>query len=347
VSGAKLFARVGAALTAVKSNPALLRQPGMIVGLDLAAEGRLLPGFPLEVEDRRWAFEGSPVCDGDNLYVAMRRTDEGSPQSACYVACFDAMTGARRWRRMLCESSTVSQANTDEISHILLTLSEGSLYCNTNLGVVAALAPDDGSLRWVVEYPRCSFPATDLESDHLHFFRDLNPCVVHQGVVLAAPTDSDHILAIDAMTGQTLWQTPHPRADDVMHLLGVGHGNLIASGDYLYWFDVATGRQVGQFPQQRSESPGAARADPPGFGRGVLAGDYVYWPTRESIYVFEQRTRRVDRGWEPIGVREIELTHRGATGGNLVIAGGVLLIAAGDRLVAFGEAGGNVVAGDD
>jgi hypothetical protein len=132
-----------------------------------------------------------------------------------------------------------------------------------------------------------------------------------------------------------------------MHLLGVGHGNLIASGDYLYWFDVATGRQVGQFPQQRSESPGAARADPPGFGRGVLAGDYVYWPTRENIYVFEQRTRRVDRGWEPIGVREIELTHRGATGGNLVIAGGVLLIAAGDRLVAFGEAGGNVGEGDD
>jgi hypothetical protein len=70
-----------------------------------------------------------------------------------------------------------------------------------------------------------------------------------------------------------------------------------------------------------------------------LAGPYVYWPTRDTIFVLEQATVRTPRGWEPVVARAIPLAQRGASGGNLLIADGILLVAAADRLMAFNETG--------
>jgi hypothetical protein len=111
----------------------------------------------------------------------------------------------------------------------------------------------------------------------------------------------------------------------VLHLLGVAAGNLIASGRRLYWLDARTGRQQAVFPGQDERSLR-------GFGRGVLAGDVVYWPTREQILVMDQAGLRPRR--QPIDLRAL-----GLTGGNLVVADGVLLVAGEDRLAAFDETG--------
>ena len=64
----------------------------------------------------------------------------------------------------------------------------------------------------------------------------------------------------------------------------------------------------------------------------MLAGDKVYWPTRESIYVFDSATMRQAR-------QPINLTEMGTTGGNLLIQDGVLVMATADRLMAFNEHG--------
>jgi hypothetical protein len=112
---------------------------------------------------------------------------------------------------------------------------------------------------------------------------------------------------------------------------------VLASGDWLYWIDATTGRLLCQFPQPGPTGAGQASPSPRGFGRGVLAGGHVYFPTRECIYVFDQRPIQSDFGWQPRLVREIPLVPRGVTGGNLVIADGILLIATGERLVAFGQ----------
>jgi hypothetical protein len=94
-----------------------------------------------------------------------------------------------------------------------------------------------------------------------------------------------------------------------------------------------------QFPAGALGEAGQAAPSPRGLGRGTLAGDHVWFPTRESIFVFQQQPTRTDFGWQPKLVREIPLVPRGVTGGNLTIADGVLLIATGDRLVAFDEIG--------
>ena len=63
----------------------------------------------------------------------MRKSDV-RPQA--HVACFDAETGRRRWRTMICAAETPGGGQTDEITHNLLTLEQGTLYYNTNLGAV-------------------------------------------------------------------------------------------------------------------------------------------------------------------------------------------------------------------
>ncbi len=157
----------------------------------------------------------------------------------------------------------------------------GTLYYNTNLGAVAAVAADDGRLLWVSLYPRDR--RGDLAKLAPHWRRELNPCVFDRGTLLVAPADSPRIFAFDAATGQALWQTG-TEVEDAVDLLGVAGEWLIAGGRKLYWIslrDEDRGRVKHVWPD------GAER---PGYGRGVLAGDSVLWPTRDNLYIFDQQT---------------------------------------------------------
>jgi hypothetical protein len=118
-----------------------------------------------------------------------------------------------------------------------------------------------------------------------------------------------------------LWQTAPAQAEDAVHLLGVGADHLLASGDRLYWIDRHTGRVQARFPER-------IEADLRGYGRGVLVGDDVLWPTRDRIFVLAQDGPRSVR-------QPIELAPIGMTGGNLVPAGDILLVAGADRLAAY------------
>jgi outer membrane protein assembly factor BamB len=334
VHGDLLFARMGSPVTSSVEEEGVPRAKGTIVGLDLAAQGRMLPGFPLEPEDATWAFEGSPVSDGANLYVGMR---QGGALPQAYVACFDVRTGRLRWRRLVCGGSSAGQGKFDEVTHNLLTLDHDTLYYNTNLGAVAALRTGDGAIRWLTVYPRVAFHLGDPSRQGWNFFRDLNPCVLHRGLLATAPADCDRLFALDAATGRLLWETLPQTATDAVHLLGVAGDSLVASGDYLYWFDIHTGKTTGRFPEQGNTAAGTVGASPAGFGRGLITGSHVLWPTREQIYVFEQRT---SGDGTPVQARQpIRLIERGAGGGNLLAAGGILLVTTAEKVFAFNEFG--------
>ncbi|MCI0358172.1 MAG: PQQ-binding-like beta-propeller repeat protein [Planctomycetaceae bacterium] len=354
VADQRAFVRMGSPITSpgqIRRSRWLAKDQGFLLGLDLRTQGKPLEGFPIRPEAANWSFEGTPISDGSLLYVAMRRTD--GARSQLYVAALELQTtaaavddddddarptGRMKWRTRICSAATLLDSdNGDGLSHLLLSLRDGELYFNTNAGVVAAIRASDGQIRWVVKYPRTAPGSGDPDQSSGQFFRDLNPCLVWKDLVVVAPSDSDRIFALKAATGQLAWALPPGAAADAVHLLGVGQDTLLASGDWLYWIDAQTGRLLAQFPQAGPTGAAQAAPSPRGFGRGILAGDLVYFPTRESILVFDQRPTRTDFGWQPQLVREIPLVPRGATGGNLVIANGVLLIATGDRLMAFGE----------
>lgn len=329
VVGDRLYARLGSPITERPTALGLATGHTYLVCLDLAAEGRLIWRIPqTSSDDDRWAFEGSPVCDGDSVYVAMRYNDV-LPQE--HVACYDAQTGNLRWRKFICAAESPARGQVEEISNNLLTLDHHTLYLNTNLGAVAAISTTDGQIRWLSLYPRAK--QSGSSDPPANFYRDLNPCVFYRGSVLAAPTDSEAILSLDSATGQLLWASTLAR--DVVHLLGVGGGNLLASGQRLWWLNVDNGKVLYRWPDQTTIH---------GYGRGALVGDDVYFPTRTEIYVFRQSlepSTGSKHDTEPFRVEvrdpiRLDARDPALQGGNLVVANGYMLIATPDKLIALG-----------
>ena len=84
-----------------------------IIALDWSAQGKLLwmqrssdlilPNRPADRVNRSVNFEGTPVADSRNVFVAVTDRRE---QTATYVACFDADTGRARWVRYLGAASS-------------------------------------------------------------------------------------------------------------------------------------------------------------------------------------------------------------------------------------------------
>jgi cellulose synthase operon protein C len=339
--GNRIYARMGAMSAAFLANMSNRRGTSSIIALDWNTQGKklweqkstslALPDRPADRNGNNGtvSFEGTPVANTRNVYVAVTDRRE---QTATYVACFDADTGASRWIRYLGAASPdvnnmfgvgmpmqFGMTAPGDFNHRLLTLDGPALYYQTNLGAVVALEAETGATLWVATYPR-------QEPDRLGSGngseRDLNPAVVEDSRVFVAPSDADSVLAFDAGSGRLLWKSD-PIADDVKlsHLLGVAKDRLVATGNRVLLFNVKTGKLENAWPDSGPSLEG--------YGRGLLAGDLIYWPTLSEIQVLDQRTAQ--RAEPPIKL--VERYH--AKGGNLVAGDGYLIVAQADGLVVF------------
>ncbi len=302
---------------------------GLLVGLDLNAQGKLL-FRPLETEGANWMFEGTPILSGHRIYVSLRRRN-GFRVDA-FVACYEIPAQRSSsddalpqiWRTPICTSDVADRVT----PHSLLSFDGQTLYYNTQLGVVAAVAAGDGAVRWITRYPRASVDPDDPDRVTSHFRRVLTPCLIHHDMVIVAASDCDRLFALDAATGSLIWTTRPEMAADAVHLLGIHGRYLMASGQNLYWLDAYSGAVVDQFNPPSKTTPGHAQPAIQGFGRGLIAGDTVYWPTRQQIHIMNIDARRPQR-------QPIELASFAVTSGNLVPAGDVLLMASPTTLYAF------------
>ncbi|MEQ8788349.1 MAG: PQQ-binding-like beta-propeller repeat protein [Pirellulaceae bacterium] len=326
--GRRLVARMGPPPERDPAERVNRRERSFLVAFDLRSRKFLYKSVP---DDEEGEFEGAPVLDDRNLYVLMRKSEPGASVNL-YVACYDLRDGSPRWRRWLCGTSNGDLLA--EIPPAMLTMAGDSLLVNTNMGCVAAVSTEDGRPQWVLEYPRAT--ATAGESPGRG--RCPNPCLVHQGKVLAAPADADGVLALDAATGEVIWRTRLP-ANAAPQLLGVGGDQLLVGGQSLAWLDFHDGRLRAQFPHPGIQEPTVANARPQGYGRGVLAGGLVYWPTSSSIYIFQQRLAATNSGPRIVAVGEVDLAVRNLSGGNLLVADDVLLLTTNDGLYAFADPG--------
>src|SRR5262249_18292142 len=149
--------------------------------------------------------------------------------------------------------------------------------------------------------------------------RDLNPAILHAGLAIIAPDDSPYLYAFDSVTGRKVWKSDRP-LPAVVHVLGVAKGRVIATGDHAWTLDAAQGKVLSCGPDSTTGFDG--------FGRGVLAGDQIYWPTKSKIMVLDQATGlESERG--PI---ELGLGFQ-TGGGNLAVGDGYLVVAGADSLV--------------
>lgn len=330
IASGRAWARVGAPWLSVERPVGSDLHPARLVALDLAAEGRVSSSWSLDRErfGDEWTWEGPPVVVGGRAYVGLRRCDAVQAQS--HVACFDLESGQPMWRKFVAAASSPRARRSVEWTQHLLTFHEGRLFYQSRVGVVACLNPEDGAIEWLTRYPRMSTEAGGLSAERFRQ-RDLTPCVALDDVLVVAAADQPRIFALEATTGRLIWVARSPGGESATQLLGISNGQVIASGDTLTWLDAGTGEERCRFP-----APGVSDLAWRGYGRGLMAGNELWWPTRDAILVFAVVPERTEQGWRPRAIRHIDLKNRGASGGNLVLAAGMLFVAGADRLYAFG-----------
>ena len=278
VSDGRLYAQLGDPIT-TRPRDELRESDSSLVCLDLEhGEGKLLWKIDAGSIDAQAAFEGSPLVVDGRAYAVVRR---GRPQLLTDVVAFDAETGRRLWDRQVCAGVANAGQGEGLSSHQLLTFGDDAVFLSTGMGAIAALEADGGALRWIVTYesvqPDATAPARVRSG--------ASPCVFANNIVCAAPGDFDGILAIESHSGTNLWRRALPGGID--QLLGTKNGVLIASGEGLWGLELTTGRVLWHVGYRDPASFG--------FGRGILAGDVVYWPTREEILVVDQASGSLQR----------------------------------------------------
>lgn len=326
---AKLVARIGTTAIGVPYVNSQFQDPADMVVFDMRKEGKLEARIPSVTElSGPWSFEGTAIIQGNRLYCGMIKSGVRDESA---VACFDWTTSQMLWRRTICltqpyGSGLVADGEYGFRSHNLLTLKDGVLYYNTNHGVIAALEADRGDMLWLTRYPRRGLIPDKLEKAHSLVQRNANPCIVTRGLVIMMPLDCERLLALDAATGQLVWQTV-PGGLDPLHLLGATQDDVLVSGEQLFWVHLHSGKIRAEFPSVHQMFRDR------GYGRGTLVGDQVYWPTRDKIFRLDSR---LDSGGS---VKEaalpVDLLPYGEEGGNIVVAGGQMIVASPSRLTVY------------
>lgn len=313
----RLFARLGP-LVPPSETAAARGNTSRIVCLDLVQQGKVVwetLASSLPTDGGPWSFEGAPVVVGPRVFVGVRRT---APQPQVQVVCLEVDTGRILWTRNINGAPGVSGLEVQEISQSLLSYGEGTLFYATQLGTIVALEPLTGQIKWLRPYPRIE--VRNWRDVDRRASRSPLPALYHAGNLYVASQDSAELWALDADTGLVRWQREFP--DPIQALLGVVEDKLIVSGNHLTALQTRTGDIAWTLG---GETPEVA-----GYGRGLIVGDVIYWPTRENLLLVEHATGhvRVNKA-----LREIHGQH----GGHLLLSGGYLLISQPGHLAAFTE----------
>jgi outer membrane protein assembly factor BamB len=321
--GQRLFVRLGSpAMTEPrtgKDGVALPAGESYLVCLDLAlADGALKARWIVAArtaEKEAALFEGSPLAHEGRLYIA--RTRFKGSTATTEIDCYDADTGARRWRQEVCEAQELGESDVRYRQHLLTLAGPNVAYCSHS-GAVVALDVITGKRSWAVRYPRRGPRLADGTPSR----RDLCPAVFAYGRLYVAPGDCDRILCLDALTGRALWES---KPIEVVHLLGVTYGRLVfTTGTFprgIRALDAIAGTDVRDWlhPADGSELPS--------LGRGIFAGNRAIWPTVDGLRILKQDTGQVDAA-DAVALATVKP-------GNIAVGNGCLVVATDRELLGF------------
>ncbi|MCE5325257.1 MAG: PQQ-like beta-propeller repeat protein [Planctomycetaceae bacterium] len=160
---------------------------------------------------------------------------EAGPPVLWHLACLDARDGRMIWKQPLAWQPytllDLARATPP------VTISQGSVYCNTNMGVIARCDIRDGALLWLRGYA-CTVSADILSPN---FSREGSSPIVAGKTVMVAPRDCSGILAFHRDSGQELWDSDEPS----QRLVAASGGVLIAAADQgLAGVEIATGKTL-------------------------------------------------------------------------------------------------------
>ncbi len=262
-------------------------------------------------------FANSLAAEGDKLFVLATAARQ---ESEAYAVAFHIPDGTQLWQRRLC--SQVFRGVLGRGRHPAPpAVHQGVVYISTNLGAAAAIEAATGEVRWLTEYPAFS-PARRRAALLADDSWENNPPVICDGLLLIAPQDADHLIALDTDDGRVRWKAPRL---GMRYLAGSNGRTAFVAGDSeAAAVDVESGKLLW-----------TAEFDAPAVARPALAGDELIVPSRRSLLAL--KTDGGTRSWR---YRLDEPAERG----NVTLAADRLLLVSTDRIDRYGP--GSAVEGD-
>jgi outer membrane protein assembly factor BamB/tetratricopeptide (TPR) repeat protein len=281
--------------------------------------------------ERNFSFSSPPVVSGDRVYLGICTSPWGEVESR--VLCLERKTGRPLWSTFLSSVPGLQGGFMGGGSYYpaylpMLLEQGGTLYVQTNLGVVGSLNPSNGSVLWLTRYRRAGRrvqPNTGMMETA--FKRPANWPVLWNGSLFVLAQDRAELMAFDSTTGE---EQKLPAASEIntdlewksmLHLLGLVNDTLVLSGATRS-FELRLRDEKGPCFRANSLIASACR----GAGRGAVTDDYVYLPVMGEddanplggLGVYDVRTWKVIE--RPSWKEPNEF-------GNLLVAGHYLVVA--------------------
>jgi outer membrane protein assembly factor BamB len=331
ISGGKVFAVEGDLDTpatrkqAVDANPT----PRMISGLPNrsqsrhnelacydAVTGRILwtvgRGTGLPEGASLWS---KPLVVGSQLIIAI------GIDSQLGIAALDVADGKLIWKTTLAELGRAAPT-----IPVGLAVDDGTIYVASGAGTLFSVDHNGGALRWAASYPRLRSANVERRAidgsggERFQVILDENFVAREDDVVILAASDSDHVMAFNAVDGSQSWDAPIPPqviSGSLGYVVGMGNGRLhLASNKWLWTVKTKGGRIVWDLPLEGS------------CGRGLLAGGSLLMTQQGTILNLDPATGKQ--------IKKTEVTTPDQEPvGNLLASGDRILVASAARLFAM------------
>lgn len=191
---------------------------------------------------------GDPAVAAGAVYIVATGTESG-PDRPLFLMCLDARNGNTRWKTPL--GRVAAEGDLRELSRLGtgVSVQERAVYVSTGLGLLARCRARDGAVEWVRTYPS----ALQAERREDQFRREGTAPLVVGNRLFVAPRDHSGILALEADTGSTLWESLLTPSDQVVGLAGTTL--VVRAGEKLAGLDAASGKEL--WEQSVEQSTGA------------------------------------------------------------------------------------------
>ncbi|MBI5366960.1 MAG: PQQ-binding-like beta-propeller repeat protein [Planctomycetes bacterium] len=317
----------GLVIAVLDATPGRPGDPGVgqpVVALD-AKDGALLwTASGAKLTDKGLLYS-APLLVGRRVYLAALPEDAmGVKGLVPALVCLDAETGKLLWRtpvpyRRVPEATARGRGSL--VRPTALGYSGGVVYFPTQRRTIAALDAASGEVLWCFDYGEGRV-AGRAPTDDLGL---VNPVLVRDGMVLAAPADSPHLLALAEATGRLAWSFAR---ENWAHLLGERDGVVYLAGGAAAAVAVKTG-----VPRGAHIAGAAATVE-----RGCLTAREVIACRQDGFARLSPDDGKAYAG--PDGQGFTRYVLEGASGfGNVQVLPDLVLVAGGGRIWAFAQGG--------
>ena len=248
-----------------------MAMPQGIAAFDLkSGKGKWLKDDFGSVQNQNIIPISDPVISDGLIYVLIWNSNGGQKLE---LACFEEVTQSLVW------TSTIAQAgkSSDIIGNLekarqeirsfgnRVSLSGGSIYINSNAGLIARCDPRDGKPDWIHYYSNSPSPGAGALG--------CSP-IINGDLVVCMTKDSGKIFALDSQTGKVVWENTLALG---IEYLGMNNESLIIRGQFsLAAIDLKKGETI--WHTKISERI---------IGRSQMIGSSIYLAKTSGIIEFD------------------------------------------------------------